>query len=129
MTRHEASLATSSSDGLMPPPRIALCLAGALREFHLTWPAVNHNLVIPTNASVFVVTSCEQDAFAGSRTHRIRAQRQALEELHNTIGRPFRGGAVWGDSELATRNEWAGVAALNASRVLYLWPYFLKRWA
>ena len=113
-------------------PRVAVCLAGAVRSLQRTWPAINHNLVAPTDAGVFVAIANEMDksAGAGSRSNQ-KSEHFEMDDVRALIGPPLRGGVIWGADQLTDTSltSWAGVDAANASKVHYAWRYLLKRWA
>ena len=112
------------------PPRVAVCLVGALRNFHQTWPSIRHNLVVPTAAAVFVTISNQQDAATGSRSHQ-PAEHMTLDRLASIIGSRLHGAVVMSDEDLTPAKvaSWAGKAASEARKSHYQWQYYLKRWA
>ena len=116
-------------------PHVALCLAGAPRDFAHAWPSVRRNVVEPNGASVFIVISNQLRAGAGSR-RAYAMDHLPFQKLVEIVGSPLRAAAVWQDEELAPSNItlWAGRAAANAATPtmhgnVYSWQYFLKRWA
>ena len=117
-------------------PRVALCLAGALRDFVHTWPSIRRNIIEPTGAATFVVTSAQRNAAAGSKVHAAADHQMNLTELIAFMGKPLRAAAIWNDEDLTPANiaTWAGQAAANSADPalhgnVYSWQYFLKRWA
>ena len=112
-------------------PRVAVCLAGSVRDLTRTWPAINHNLVAPTHAGVFVAIANEMDKKPGARTFHRKADRMEMDDFRELIGSSLRGGVIWHDRQLTDANlaSWAGVDAAKAGKVHYEWRYLLKRWA
>ena len=115
-------------------PRVAVCMAGALRDFQATWVSLELNVVEPANASVYLVMANTLWPHSdGSRSHaKSDAEHMTPELLLHVIGRRLRGGAVWNGSHLLTSSigKWAGTAASKtAVGVHYQYTYFLKRWA
>ena len=122
-------------------PKVALCLAGALRDVHVTWPSIRDNIVDPTGASVFVAISIDAHVYNRSaHTGQLYAGKQPSEtvsaaELAAVIGPRLRGAVVWDHAallDLARIGRFAGKLVANAaatSGLLFNWIWYLKRWA
>ena len=116
-----------------PPVRVALCVAGAVRDFERSWPSVQHNVVNPTGAHVYLVVGHEKSATAGVKRRGAPVTPGDLDRLRSLIGVDLKGAASFDDDDMAPRSlaHWAGAEVANAANttVIYSWRYYLKRWA
>ena len=125
-------------DSVLTPatlPSVAICLAGALRDFSTAYASIERHMIEPNHADVFVVTASEMNSRTGSRSGRYFAQKSNVSELADIVGEALRGAVVWTDEDLKPERiaSWAGAHAANASRPttrsVYSWAWYLKRWA
>ena len=108
---------------------MAVCLAGAFRQFNFTWLSIELNLVRPARAAVFVTTSADGNETSGHPGHEVETWSKL--DLHRKIGVPLRGIAAWDTAMEKDRHSisaWAGINAANASQVSHLSKWYLKRW-
>lgn len=124
----------------METVRVAVCLAGAARQWTLSATSFVRYVISPLRAHVYAAleaaaadqrgSSTPSRASQGSRSGR-SAQKVALVELRQHLGGAMRGALLLADDDLSPSGigRWAGAAAVNASSVAYAWRYYLKRWA
>ena len=108
-----AAAATTAPHHRSIKPRVALCLAGAFRQFEDVWPSMLEHLVAPTNAAVFVATSMPGAGNKGSGSRKsYHAQKLGLQVLREHIGSSLRGGATWSEGSAMSADgiaKWAGL--------------------
>ena len=126
------------SDAEQPPIPVAVCLAGAIRNFRLASTSLLRHVVQPLQAHVYIAFANQLRPTVGDTASRsVRHTRGAGDamtagELLEIFGSALRGSVALRDHDLLPSRvaAWAGPSAANASRgVNYAWTWYLKRWA
>ena len=115
---------------------VAVCLAGAVRDWNLVAPSLKRHVVEPLDAHVYAAISNAWSSPAQPRLGRRSrgvGERLGVDAMRRVLGSALRGAMVISDEDLSFGRlaAWAGEAAANASHhhVVWGWIWYLKRWA